>query len=102
MRRRALLVREVESEHEAEVEIKLRTHGTTHGERFEQSVRWAASEVAALLDSGTRVALRTDDELIGADDGARHRARLLSHLALVEPSGDFSGAPEHQPVGEPR
>ena len=101
MRRRALLVREVESEHEAEVEVVLRTHGTTHGEPFERAVRWAASEVAALLDSGTRVALRTDDELIRADDGARHRARLLSHLALVEPSRDFSGGPGREPASEP-
>jgi uncharacterized protein (DUF58 family) len=101
MRRRALMVREVESEHEAEVEIKLRTRGTTHGESFERAVGWAASEVAVLLDAGTRVALRTDDDLIAADGGARHRARLLSYLALVEPSRDFSGSPGRQPAGEP-
>ncbi len=87
MRRRSLLVREVESEHEAEVEVRLRTRGVQPGERFERSVGWAASEIAALLDAGTRVVLRTDDELIDAGSGARHRARLLSYLALVEPSG---------------
>jgi uncharacterized protein (DUF58 family) len=101
MRRRTLLVREVESEHAAEVEVKLRTRGRTPGESFERAVRWAASEIAALLDADTRVALRTDDDLIAADDGARHRARLLSYLALVEPSRDFSGSPERQPAGEP-
>ena len=101
IRRRALLVREVESEHAAEVEVVLRTRGATHGESFEQAVRWAASEVAALLDADTRVALRTDDELIAADEGARHRARLLSYLALVEPSRDFSGSPGRQLAGEP-
>ena len=91
MRRRELLVREVESEHAAEIEVVLRTRGRTHGERFEQAVRWAASEIAALLDADTRVALRTDDDWIAADDGARHRARLLSHLALVEPSRGVPG-----------
>jgi len=87
MRRGSLLVREVESEHEAEVEVRLRTRGPQPGERFERSVGWAASEIAALLDAGSRVALRTDDELIDAAAGTRQRARLLSYLALVEPSG---------------
>jgi uncharacterized protein (DUF58 family) len=88
MRRRLLLVREVESEHEAEVEVRLRTRGPLPGERFERSVGWAASEIAALLDAGSRVALRTDDGLIDAAAGPRQRARLLAYLALVEPSGD--------------
>lgn len=101
MRRRALLVREVESEHAAEVEVKLRTRGATHGENFELAVRWAASEIAALLDADTRVALRTDDELIAADDGARHRARLMSYLALVEPSRGAATGAESQLAGEP-
>jgi uncharacterized protein (DUF58 family) len=87
MRRRSLLVREVESEHEAEVEVQLRTRGPQPGERFERSVGWAASEIAALLDAGSRVSLRTDDDFIDAGAGARHRARLLSYLALVEPAG---------------
>jgi uncharacterized protein (DUF58 family) len=90
LRRRSLLVREVESEHEAEVEVRLRTRGAQPGERFERSVVWVASEVAALLDAGSRVALRTDDGLIDAGSGTRHRTRLLSYLALVEPS---DGAP---------
>ncbi len=90
MRRRSLLVREVESEHEAEVEVRLRTRGAQPGERFERSVVWVASEIAALLDAGSRVALRTDDGLIGAGAGVRQRARLLSYLALVEPGGDAS------------
>jgi uncharacterized protein (DUF58 family) len=90
MRRRTLLVREVESEHEAEVEVRLRTRGAQPGERFERSVVWVASEIAALLDAGSRVALRTDDGLIDAGAGARQRVRLLSYLALVEPGGDAS------------
>jgi len=92
LRRRALLVREVESEHEAEVEVRLRTRGAQPGERFERSVVWVASEVAALLDAGSRVALSTDDERIEAGSGARQRARLLAFLALVEPSDDKSTA----------
>jgi uncharacterized protein (DUF58 family) len=91
MRRRTLLVREVESEHEAEVEVQLRTRGAQPGDTFERRVGWVASEVAALLDAGTRVALRTDDSLIDAGSGARHRARLLSYLAIVQPG--TGGAP---------
>ena len=101
MRRRSLLVREVESEHEAEVEVRLRTRGAHPGERFERSVGWAASEIAALLDAGSRVALRTDDELIAAGAGVRQRARLLSYLALVEPSGDVAQRLPNEPLAEP-
>jgi uncharacterized protein (DUF58 family) len=90
MRRRSLLVREVESECEAEVEVRLRTRGAQPGERFERSVVWVASEIAALIDAGTRVALRTDDGLIVAGAGVRHRARLLTYLALVEPASGTS------------
>jgi uncharacterized protein (DUF58 family) len=85
-----LLVREVESELEAEVEVRLRTRGAQPGERFERSVVWVASEIAALLDAGTRVALRTDDGRLDAGAGVRHRARLLTYLALVEPSSGAS------------
>ncbi len=101
MRRRSLLVREVESEHEAEIEVRLRTRGAHPGERFERSVGWAASEIAALLDAGNRVALRTDDDLIDAGAGTRHRARLLSYLALVEPSGDVAQRLPNEPLAEP-
>ncbi len=101
MRRRSLLVREVESEHESEVEVRLRTRGAQPGERFERSVGWAASEIAALLDAGSRVALRTDDDLIDAGAGARHRARLLSYLALVEPSSNVAQPLPNEALAEP-
>jgi uncharacterized protein (DUF58 family) len=81
-----LLVREVESEHDAEVEVRLRTADTSAGEAFERLVSWAASEVVALLEAGRRVALRTDTECLAAGDGAAHRARVLSFLARVEPA----------------
>lgn len=100
MRRRSLLVREVESEHEVEVEVRLRTRGVQPGERFERSVGWAASEIAALLDAGSRVTLRTDDDLIDAGSGARQRARLLAYLALVEPSGDSAQPTPNEPLAE--
>ena len=54
-------------------------------DRFEERVRWAASEVVAHLDAGYRVGLRTDHDHIAPDTSARHRARLLGFLALVEP-----------------
>jgi uncharacterized protein (DUF58 family) len=81
-----LMVREVENEHEAEVEVRLRTRGEQPGEAFERRVGWSASEVASLLEMGARVALRTDREYFPAAAGPRHRAQLLGHLALVQPT----------------
>lgn len=81
-----LMVREVENEHEAEVEVRLRTLGEQPGEAFERKVSWSASEVASLLEMGARVALRTDRQYFPADAGSRQRAQLLSHLALVQPT----------------
>jgi len=86
LRTGVLLVRDVESEHDAEVEVRLRTSDTAPGEAFERLVGWAASEVVALLETGRRVALRTDGECLAAGAGAAHRARLLSFLARVEPA----------------
>jgi uncharacterized protein (DUF58 family) len=85
LRRDELLVRKVESEQRAEVEVRLRTAGQQPGERFERSVRWAASEVVAQLEAGARVALRTDASRIEAGLGKRRRGQLLGFLARVEP-----------------
>jgi uncharacterized protein (DUF58 family) len=86
MRAGALLVREIESEHDAEIEVRLRTAGERPGNGFEQRVRWAASEVVALLDAGRRVALRSDDTELAAGGGDKQRALLLGFLARVEPT----------------
>ncbi len=80
-----LLVRRVESEHEAEIEVRLNTRGAQAGEGFEQRVSWAASEVVAHLDAAHRVALRTDAAYLVADRGPVHRTRLLAFLARVQP-----------------
>ena len=85
LRRGALVVREVRSAQQDEIEVQLRTAGQAAGERFETAVRWAASEVVAFLAAGSRVALRTDSERLPARDGAQQRARLLAFLARVEP-----------------
>jgi uncharacterized protein (DUF58 family) len=85
LRRHALLVREVESEHDAEVELRLRTVAVSPGEEFEQRVRWVASEAVSLLDAGIAVALRTDHAQIPPAHGERQRAVLLAFLARVEP-----------------
>ena len=85
LRRDTLVVREVRSHQQDEIEVQLRTAGQSPGERFEGSVRWAASEVVAFLAAGSRVALRTDSELFAACDGAQQRTRLLAFLARVEP-----------------
>jgi uncharacterized protein (DUF58 family) len=85
LRHRQLFVTEIESEHAAEIEVRLRTRGLAAGEAFEQRVSWAASEIVALIDGNNRVSLSTVGRCFGADSGHRHRARLLSHLALVQP-----------------
>ncbi len=85
LRRGDLVVRDVEREHQSEVEVRLRTGGQPPGQPFERAVRWAASEVVALLDAGSRVALRTDSTLIAAESGSGQRARLLAFLARVGP-----------------
>ena len=85
LRAQALWVREVESEHQGEVEVRLRTAGRPADSGFERDVRGSASEVFALLERGLRVGLRTDREELGAEAGARQRARLLGFLARVAP-----------------
>jgi uncharacterized protein (DUF58 family) len=85
LRARSIWVREVQSEHQGEVEVRLRTALREADPAFERDVRGAASEVAALLERGLRVGLRTDRERVGAADGARQRARLLGFLARVAP-----------------
>jgi uncharacterized protein (DUF58 family) len=85
LRHRELLVAETHSEHEAEIEVRLRTQHVPDGGRFEQSVSWAASEIVAMIDADNRVSLRTDARCFPADSGRHHRARLLTFLALVEP-----------------
>ena len=56
LRRGALLVREQEQECTGETVVRLRTAGCAPGAAFEEAVRRAASEVAANLRSGLRVA----------------------------------------------
>ncbi|MFI5216365.1 MAG: DUF58 domain-containing protein [Candidatus Limnocylindria bacterium] len=90
LRQRALLVREVESEHDAEVELRLRTAAVEPGEEFERRVRWVASEAVSLLDAGLAVALRTDHAQVLPGRGERQRAVLLAFLARVTPG---TGAP---------
>jgi uncharacterized protein (DUF58 family) len=85
LRQRELLVREVESEHAAEVELRLRTAHVEPGEEFERLVRWVASEAAALVTAGFVVGLRTDHDRVAAAAGERQRASLLTFLARVEP-----------------
>jgi uncharacterized protein (DUF58 family) len=85
LRTRELLVREVESEHDAEVELRLRTAGMEPGEEFERRVRWIASEAVSLLDAGVAVALQTDHAQVLPGRGERQRAALLAFLARVEP-----------------
>jgi hypothetical protein len=78
-------VREVESEHEREVEVRLCTADRPADARFERDVRSSSSEVSALLERGLRVGLRTDRDHLAPGSGAQQRARLLGFLARVAP-----------------
>jgi uncharacterized protein (DUF58 family) len=78
------VVRDLESETDREVLVRLDTGGTA-GEGFERRVRRAASEVVTLLDAGLHVGLEAGERSFEADAGARHRASLLGFLARVEP-----------------
>jgi uncharacterized protein (DUF58 family) len=92
LRKGTLLVRQIENEQQREIEVRLRTAGQQPGEAFERAVRWTASEVVALLETGSRVSLRTDGTLIQADHGASQRGRLLGFLAKVTPAARVSEA----------
>jgi len=85
LRTRSLWVRDVESEHRAEVEVRLRTAGRPADAGFERDVRGSASEIFALLERGLRVGLRTDREHLHPGGGAAQRTRLLGYLARVLP-----------------
>ncbi len=92
LRTGSLLVRELESERDIEVEVRLRTGGTSPGGSFEGSVRRAASEVVSLLDAGRRVSLRAGDRHYEAGSGPAHRATLLAFLARVQPTASAAPA----------
>jgi uncharacterized protein (DUF58 family) len=98
LRRGALVVREVRSHQRDEIEVRLRTAGHVAGELFERAVCWAASEAVAFLAAGSRVALRTDRELLPGRDGAQQRARLLAFLARVEPDRSAPPAAARAPL----
>lgn len=83
LRRNELVVRELENERRPEVEVRLRTD-VEPGPGFERAICWAASEIAALLDDGARVALRTTTRHFDADTGDTQRARLMTFLATVQ------------------
>jgi len=91
-RRGALLVRDREREEKPELEVMLRTRGRAPGDAFESAVRRVASELVAHLDAGYRVGLSSDEERFAPDEGHAHRARMLSYLARVEPTGDAETA----------
>jgi uncharacterized protein (DUF58 family) len=90
LRRDQLLVREPEQQHQHDVLLRLTTRGALPGEAFEREVRRIASEAAAQLADGRRVALRTDQTAFLPGDGARQRALLLGFLATVAPDAEPS------------
>jgi uncharacterized protein (DUF58 family) len=85
LRRDELMIREPEQDRRRDVTVRLATRGVAPGDAFEREVRRAASEVAAQLAAGQRVALRTETAAFLPGDGARHRAQLLSFLATLAP-----------------
>ena len=85
-------MRELESERDFEVEVRLQTGNRSPAGGFEGRVRRAASEVVSLLDAGRRVSLRAGDRHFEAGSGAAHRATLLAFLARVQPGAGASPA----------
>jgi uncharacterized protein (DUF58 family) len=85
LRQGELLVREPEQDRRGDLTVRLATRGAAEGDAFEREVRRAASEVAAHLAVGQRVALRTDRAAFLPGDGMRQRTALLSFLATVLP-----------------
>ncbi len=103
LRRDRLTVRTFDEDRHAEIEVRLRTAGVRPGEVFEQQVSWAASEVVAHLDAGMRVGLLTDDDRLEPGEGRKQRARLLSHLARVQPrDAGAEATDEPEPLREAR
>ena len=93
LRRDALLVRAPEQDQQHEVLLRLTTRGAQAGDAFEREVRRVASDIAAHLASGSRVALRTDRAAFLPGAGAKQRALLLGFLATVAPDPDSESAP---------
>ena len=87
LRRDRLYVRTQQEDHQAEIEVRLRTRGTSSQSPFENRVTWAASEIVSHLAAGLRVGLITDTTHIRAESGDPQRVRLLSFLALVNLDG---------------
>ena len=81
-----LWVREVEAEQDGEIWVQLRTEGMRSGEAFEGAVSRSASQVARYLELGLRVGLQAGPARIAPAPGLEQRARLLAHLARVEPA----------------
>jgi uncharacterized protein (DUF58 family) len=88
LRRGELLVRDRERDERIEARVRLATRGAAPGDAFEARVAQAASEVAAHLDAGHRVELRTDGTHFRAGAGGLHRRRLLAFLACVAPEAE--------------
>lgn len=84
LRRRELLVRELEADRRAEIEVRVGSGGAS-GAGLEHALSRAASEVVAFLDEGLRVALASDGARFESGEGPQHRTRLLSYLARFEP-----------------
>jgi len=92
LRRQKLSGRSFDEDRHAEIEVRLRTEGVVPGDAFEEQVSWAASEVVAHLSTGLRVGLLTDDDHLPPGEGRQQRARLLTHLARVQPRGTHEAA----------
>jgi len=95
LRRGCLLVRDQQAHEGGQVEVRLRTRDVAADDVFEAGVARAASKVAAALEQGLEVGLRTDSIAIGAAAGRRQRRRLLETLAAVMPDAPArSGQPD--------
>ena len=81
----ALTVRELEAETAQDACVVLRGDGAGDPERLEQALAEAAAVIAALLKRGARVGLVGPGIDVPLGQGAAHRRRLLTALALYTP-----------------
>jgi uncharacterized protein (DUF58 family) len=89
----SLMVRELEADTSHDTRLVLVGRGTPGGEALETGLSEAASLAVAVVRAGAGVELIGPDLVVPLGHGRPHLRRVLTALALYEPSGRGSGEP---------
>jgi len=89
----SLMVRELEADTSHDTRLVLVGRGTPGAEALEAGLSEAASFAVALIRAGAGVELIGPDLVVPLGHGRPHLRRVLTALALYEPSGPGSGEP---------